>query len=365
MKEKPVNNVPAPGRRLDAGPRKRRRATRMLVAILAFVLIAPLVPYAWAYVGASNNPNPGADLWREVRQREAPSVGRTQSPGVDSAVLINKGGEDWRHFRMEQLVPISAWLLGGLLAAITLFYFLRGRVMIEGGRSGMVVERFSVAQRIVHWCIAGLFLLLAVTGLVLLYGRFVLIPVLGPEGFAATASASKEAHNLFGPLFPFAVLAVFIYYVKGNRPRWRDVQWFANFGGLLKKGGHAASGRYNGGQKSWFWMIVIFGLIISVSGYVLVFPNFGQGREIMALAHLGHGIIAILFIAAALGHIYIGSVGMEGALDAMTKGEVDTNWAREHHDIWLQQMEAAGQVRPASGAGSAGDQAPDEATVNS
>ena len=325
----------------------KRRASVSLLVILAFVLLAPLVPYAVAYMGPGNNPNPGAELWREIRQREAPVAGTTQVQGVESAILINKGGEDWRIFRMQQLVPIGAWILVGMLVLLVAFYLLRGRIRIEGGRSGMVVERFSVAQRMVHWFVAGLFILLGVTGLVLLYGRFVLIPLLGPEGFGATASACKEAHNLFGPLFPFAVLAVFAYYVKGNSFRWRDVKWFANFGGLLKEGGHAGSGRYNGGQKVWFWLIVVFGLIISVSGYILVFPNFGQGRELMALAHLGHGIVAIFFIAASLGHIYIGSVGMEGALEAMTTGEVDTNWAREHHDIWLEQMEAAGQVRPA------------------
>ncbi len=329
------------------GTRKRRRATKALIAILAFVLLVPLIPYALAYVGASNNPNPGADLWREIRQRDAPATARSQTQGVDAAVLINKGGEDWRHFRMNQLIPIGGLVLGGMFALLVAFYLIRGRIMIEGGRSGQVVERFSVAQRIVHWLIAGLFILLSITGLVLLYGRFILIPVLGAEGFGVTASASKEAHNLFGPLFPFAVLAVFAYYVKGNAFRWRDVKWFANFGGLLKKGGHAGSGRYNGGQKVWFWLIVVFGLVISVSGFVLVFSNFGQGREIMTLAHLGHGIVGILFIAVSLGHIYIGSVGMEGAIEAMTSGDVDVNWAREHHDIWLEQMEAEGKVRPA------------------
>jgi formate dehydrogenase subunit gamma len=327
----------------------------MLMLMLAFVLVAPLVPYALAYMGPGNNPNPGADLWREIRQREATppgaapgiSPGVTQVQGVDSAVLINKPGEDWRLFRMERLVPIGAWVLGGMLAVITVFYIMRGRVMIEGGRSGMVVERFSVAQRIVHWFIASLFVLLGVTGLVLLYGRFVLIPLLGPEGFSATASACKEAHNLFGPLFPFAVLAVIVHYGRGNAFRLVDLKWFLHGGGLFSKHGHAGSEKYNGGQKVWFWMIVILGTVISISGLVLDFAVFGQGRQVMALAHVSHGVLAILMIAVAFGHIYIGSVGMEGALESMTTGEVDVNWAREHHDLWLAEMEKAGKVRPA------------------
>lgn len=351
--------------RRGVGTNRRRRMTRIFVLMLALVLIAPLVPYALAYIAPGNNPNPGADLWREVRQRDAEvfgdAPGLTQARGVDSAFLINKQGEDWRLFRMEKLVPIGAWVLAGMLAVIAVFYLLRGRVMIAGGRSGMVVERFTVAQRVVHWFIAGLFVLLAVSGLVLLYGRFVLIPILGPEGFSATASACKEAHNLFGPLFPFAVFAVIFYYGRGNAFHLVDLKWFLHGGGLFSKHGHAGSEKYNGGQKVWFWLIVVFGTIISISGYVLDFPVFGQGRQVMELAHISHGVLAIVMIAVAFGHIYIGSIGMEGALESMTTGEVDVNWAREHHDLWLEEMERAGEVRPARAESSAGEKAAESA----
>ena len=352
----------------------RRRTTRISLLLLAFILIAPLVPYAVAQLGPGNNPNPGTDLWREIRQREAPQdvgapaakqsspvilfedltgalrqgaaapPGTTQATGVDAAVLINKQGEDWRLFRMEKLIPIGAWVLGGMAAIILVFYFVRGRIPIEGGRSGVEVERFNPTQLVVHWFVAGLFVLLGVTGLVLLYGRFVLIPLLGPEGFSLTASACKEAHNLFGPIFPFAVLAVFVYYVKGNGFRWVDVKWFLKGGGLFTKHGHAPSERFNAGQKVWFWLIVLLGTVISISGFILDFPNFGQSRHLMELAHFSHGVVAIAFIAASLGHIYIGTVGMEGALEAMTTGKVDANWAKEHHDLWYEEMEREGLV---------------------
>lgn len=377
--EKPTSNY-TPARRGHITAATRARATRMLLVLLAFVLVAPLVPYALAYMGPSNNPNPGTDLWREVRQREvpaegmeagvpaakqdnpvqlfkelyqgvsereAPATGRTQVQGVDAPVLINRQGEDWRLFRMEKLVPLGAWVLAGIIAVIVVFYLFRGRIQIEGGRSGITVERFNPTQLVVHWFVAGLFVLLGITGLVLLYGRFVLIPLLGPEGFSVTASACKEAHNLFGPIFPFAVLAVFIYYVKGNGFRWVDVKWFLKGGGLFSKHGHAPSERFNAGQKVWFWLIVLLGTVISISGFVLDFPNFGQSRQLMELAHFSHGVVAIAFIAASLGHIYIGTVGMEGALEAMTTGRVDANWAKEHHDLWYQEMERQGLVNRA------------------
>ncbi|HEY5789921.1 MAG TPA: formate dehydrogenase subunit gamma, partial [Gammaproteobacteria bacterium] len=241
------------------------------------------------------------------------------------------------------LVPYGGYLLLGTLGVIVAFFLFRGRMQIEGGRSGKLVPRFSVNQRVAHWFAGGTFVVLGVTGLVLLYGRHVLIPLLGPEGFAVTASACKELHNLAGPLFPFAVIALFVLFLRGNGFRWLDFKWFLKAGGLF--GGHAAdSGYYNGGQKTWFWLVAIFGLAISVSGLVLDFPVFGQERELMAGAHVVHGVIGVIFIAASLGHIYIGWPGMDGAIESMTSGYVDANWAREHHNLWFAEMERAGLV---------------------
>ncbi len=329
---------------MNKNAKKRTVMRRVLVLILSLVIILPLIPYAVALVdGPGAVPNPGAQLWNEVRQRDGASAGVSQVQAVDGSVFINPYGERWRQFRMQQLVPIGGWLLVGVTAFIALFRLIRGKVPLEGGRSGKLVPRFSVNQRVVHWFAGTIFVIEAVTGLVLLYGRFVLIPLLGPEGFSATAAASKEIHNLFGPIFPLAVVLMILLFLRGNSPNMVDVKWFAKAGGLLK-GMPASSGYYNGGQKSWFWMVVVFGIAISGSGLVLNFPVFGQGREIMEWAHVVHGVVAILFITASLGHIYIGTIGMEGAIEAMTQGYVDANWAKEHHDLWFAEMEKAGMV---------------------
>lgn len=319
-----------------------RRAMRVSALLLALVLIVPLVPYGLAATGVQLT-HPGADLWRAVRQRDQTYDADTQVRNIDGSVLINTWGETWREFRTSRLVPIGGWILLGTLGLIAVFYLIRGRIRIEGGRSGKRVPRFSVNQRVVHWFTVGLFVILGLTGLVLLYGRYVLIPVLGPEGFSATAAACKEVHNLFGPIFPFAIVALIVQFGRGNGFRWLDIKWFLKAGGLF--GHHIAdSGYYNGGQKVWFWMTVLFGLAISISGLVLDFPLFGQGREIMAAAHVVHAVIAVVFIAASLGHIYIGTLGMEGAAESMTRGYVDANWAKEHHNLWYAEMEKAGMV---------------------
>lgn len=330
---------------------KKRTVKRLsaygLLGLLLFLAL-PLVPYALVdserveHPGISV-PSPAADLWRAVRQRDVQGLGRTQAQGVETGVLINASGDSWRSFRMDLLIPIGALVLGGMFALLLVFYLIRGRIEIEGGRSGKLVPRFSVNQRVAHWFLAILFILLALTGLVLLYGRFVLIPLLGPEGFSVTAAACKEAHNLFGPIFPFALLAVFLQFLRGNSFSMIDVKWFLKAGGLF---GHqmAHSGYYNGGEKLWYWIVVLLGLVISGSGYVLDFHVFGQSREIMGWAHIAHGVTAIILIAGSLGHIYIGTLGMEGAFDSISQGYVDANWAKEHHDLWYEEMEAMGMV---------------------
>jgi formate dehydrogenase subunit gamma len=326
--------------------RKRVLAKHIISATILLLLILPLVPYALNYMeggAAGAVANPGADLWRAVRERDGKPSSATRMQSVDAAQLINVGGENWRQFRMGKLVPIGAWILIGVFSFIALFRLIRGKVPLYGGRSGKLVPRFSVNQRVVHWFAAFLLTVEGITGLVLLYGRFVLAPLLGPEGFSATAAASKEIHNLFGPIFPVAVLLILVLFLRGNSPRMIDLKWFMKGGGLLK-GKPASSGYYNGGQKSWFWMVVVFGLAISISGLILDFPVFGQGREIMGWAHVVHGVVAVLFIAASLGHIYIGTIGMEGAFESMSHGYVDANWAEEHHDLWFQEMEKAGMV---------------------
>ncbi len=326
---------------------RRRRIWLGLTGLLLFLLL-PLVPYA--FVGDEpaahptlSVPSPAADLWRAVRQRDVEVTGVTRSGGVDGGMLIRSGGEGWRQFRMDLLIPIGAWVLGGMLAVIVLFRLVRGRIEIEGGRSGLLVPRFSVNQRVAHWFLALLFLFLGITGLVLLYGRYVLIPLLGPEGFSATAAACKEGHNLFGPSFPFAVIGMFLLFLRGNNFTWTDVKWFFKAGGLF--GHHMSdSGYYNGGEKVWYWMVVLGGLVISVSGYVLDFHVFGQSRQVMEWAHMAHGIGALGLIVASLGHMYIGSIGMEGAFESISQGYVDANWAKEHHDLWYREMEQMGMV---------------------
>lgn len=290
-------------------------------------------------VRAASVPHPGTGLWSDVRQRSGPTVGNTQMRSTDAGVLINVDGQNWRNLRMDQLVPYSVYLLGAVLAILVLFRLVRGQIKIQSGRSGKKLLRFNSIQQISHWAVAITFVILGLTGVILLLGRKFLIPVIGVDAFSPIANVSKVIHDYTGPVFAIALLMMLVYYVKDNFYKLStDFKWFIKFGGMLGGSGHVSAGRFNAGEKTWFWMAILGGLVVIVSGLVLDFPIFGQTRELMALAHLFHVISAIIILAASFGHMYLGTVGMEGALETMVTGYCDSNWAKEHHDEWYEEV---------------------------
>lgn len=230
------------------------------------------------------------------------------------------------------IVKYGSMILIAIVAIIALYFMLFGRIRIKGGRAGLVIPRFTLIQRVVHWSVALLIVLLSISGLILLVGRDSLIPVMGPEAFAIVASAAMQGHNLFGPLLIPALIAMFVTFVAGNGYRLVDIKWLFKGGGFL--GGHASSYKYNFGEKTWFWWAMALGLVVCASGVALLFPEITPGRAFLQLANLAHAAAAVGIIAFAIGHIYLGTIGMEGALEGMTRGTVDTNWAKEHHDLW-------------------------------
>jgi len=189
----------------------------------------------------------------------------------------------------------------------------------------------------VHWYTAILFIVLAITGLSLLFGRAVLIPIMGREAFGAYAQFAKDLHNYTGPLFSLGVLAIILFWFRDNLPEWRDLEWLKKGGGMGRNAEHVPAGRMNAGEKVWFWFILTFGVLVIASGYVLDFPNFGQDRGTMQAAHVVHTVLAMAWIALALGHIYIGTLGTEGALEGMATGKVSEEWAEQHHELWLRE----------------------------
>jgi len=279
-----------------------------------------------------------APVWREVRSG-GPQV--TTVRGRETNVLIQSQGETWRALR----VPVVFW--GGMLLALALlglavFYMLRGPLDVPADekRNGRVIERFSPADRYAHWLLAIVWVILAVTGLILSLGKSVLLPVIGYTLFSWLAILAKNLHNFVGPILIVAIPFMFIRFVRDNGIGMNDLKWFLNLKGYFQ-GHETPSGRFNAGEKTVFWLVlVVASTVLVVTGLVLVFPNFNQTRSTMQIANVVHMLAAYGAIALAFVHIYLGTLGMPGAYRAMRYGYVDESWAQHHHLLWYEQVVA-------------------------
>jgi len=261
-------------------------------------------------------------------------------PGRETNVLIEDYGHVWRQIRNGPITFYGGILLLIPVVLVTLFYVAKGPIKVQDPLTGRVIERFTGVERTAHWSMGLSFVALGITGIVILWGKFLFLPIIGPAAFAALTVACKNIHNFVGPLFIFALVVFITLFIKENRWKSYDATWLAKGGGLLT-GEHPPSGKFNGGEKMLFWIVVVFlCTILSATGLVLNFPNWNQSRELMAIANILHGVAAVLAMAAASMHIYLGTVGQVGAFKAMKTGYVDETWAKEHHPLWYDDVKA-------------------------
>jgi formate dehydrogenase subunit gamma len=301
-------------------------------------------------------PGNNAPMWRQVGQgvtghsslpvSQAPEAGNLIQPMVKyPGSRLTNAGEAWRQVRNEWIIPYGAALLFVMLLAIAIFFFTRGPIGLHGTETGRKIERFTPFERATHWSNAIAFVTLAVSGLVMAFGQFFLLPIIGASLFGLLTYALKTIHNFVGPLFVVTLVLMFITFVRDNLPRVADLKWLAKGGGLFG-GKEVPSHRFNAGEKVVFWGgILVLGSIVAASGLFLdkLLPGFVYTRGEMQIAHMVHGVATMLMMALIMGHIYIGTLGMKGAYHAMRHGYVDETWAREHHEYWYEDI-AAGKI---------------------
>ncbi len=315
-------------------------------------------PAAKAKTDASQNLYNGSisDQWRAIKDGKA---GKVSIPDQKSAILIQTGGQDWRVFRLETLFQWTAIAIAVTVGLLALFYIIRGRVRVASGMSGRTIERFTFIERMMHWTLAVSFIVLALTGLNLVYGRAYVLPVIGASGFASLTMIGKWLHNFMGFAFMIALVWTFISWVAHNIPSKLDLNWLKAGGGIVGDK-HPPAKKFNAGQKIIFWLVILGGVSLSISGLALMMPFEWQlfshtnalfnivGFDLPTnltviqetqLAQMWHAILAVFMVLVILAHIYIGTIGMEGAFDAMADGQVDENWAREHHSLWVEEMQ--------------------------
>lgn len=299
---------------------------------------------------------PQDDLWGTIRRG---AQGTVSIPDKQAGVLVQSGGEAWRNFRNGPLITYGAYAMGGMLALLALFYLVKGKMRIASGWSGRTIQRFTDFERMGHWLLAASFIILAITGLNVLYGRDVLMPVMGKEAFASMSAFFKWLHNYVAFAFMAGLAITFVMWVRHNFPNLYDIKWLLKGGGLFSKhGAHLPAKKFNAGQKILFWLIMLGGVSISVSGWMLLYPfsmsafaktftylnvlGLGLPTTLTSMqeqqyAALWHSMMGIFLVCVIFGHIYIGTVGMQGAFDAMGSGHVDENWAKEHHSVWAEE----------------------------
>ena len=324
---------------------------RLIAGALALTFIVAISAPVSAQQPSMVNPTADAVKEQQLLQQLKSIQGRVTIPDVKSSTLEQPVGRSWQHFHSVTLRWIGAIAILGTLAILVIFYLSRGMVKLKSGRSGRTIVRFNAFERFVHWMTATCFIILAVTGLNITFGRPLFVSTFGSEAFTTWSEWAKYAHNYLSFPFTIGVVLIFLMWIGGNIPNAVDVQWFKRGGGIVGDD-HPPAYRFNGGQKAIYWIVVLGGAAVAITGYVLMFPFYGTTIDTMQYAQMVHAVVAMLFVAAMLGHIYIGTVGMEGAFEAMGEGTVDVKWAKEHHRLWLEDEMARigsneGRRRPA------------------
>jgi formate dehydrogenase subunit gamma len=302
---------------------------------------------------AKVQPGNNAPMWRQVAagvtgtsslpKSEAPEAGNLIQPFVQyPGSRLTNAGEAWRQVRNNWLIPYGGSLLLIVVLAIAIYYFGKGPIQTRGAPTGRRIERFTPFERSAHWSNAIAFVALAVSGVVMAFGKFFIEPVIGTTLFGWLTYALKNLHNFAGPLFAVSLVVVFITFLRSNWPQKGDLNWLLKSGGLFS-GAEPASNRFNAGEKVIFWGgVLLLGLVVVSSGLVLdkLLPGLVYERSTMQIAHMVHAVATMLMMALFLGHIYLGTIGMQGAFQAMKTGYVDETWAKEHHAYWYEDVKA-------------------------
>jgi formate dehydrogenase subunit gamma len=315
---------------------------RKFFGVLALLALALCSHPAMAQQPSSVNPTASAVSEDQLLQQLKTIRGLGTIPDTKSYTIEQPAGRDWREFHEVTLRWIGAIAILGMLAVLVVFYLARGMVRLESGRSGRVIVRFNAAERFVHWMTASCFIVQGLSGLNVTFGKKLLLPLMSPEGFTAWSEWAKYAHNFLSFPFTLGVVLIFFMWLTGNIPNRVDLEWLKRGGGIIGHD-HPPAEHFNAGQKLTYWIVALGGGALAVSGYVLIFPFYGTDIATMQSAEMVHAVIAMLFVAAMLAHIYIGTIGMEGAFEAMGSGTVDVNWAKEHHSLWLEQEKKRSQ----------------------
>ena len=331
-----------------------KRLGRLTPQAIAALMTLTLLVAAPVYAQTQSGSNPTAQTVNEQQLLDEfqKIEGRVTLPNTAAGLLVQPQGRDYRGFREGWLPWIGGIAILGILLLLALFYFYRGRIRTLAPATDVRILRFNALERLTHWMTATAFIILAITGLNFIFGKRLLMPLIGPDAFSTWSIWAKYAHDFVSWAFMLGILVMLVTWAWDNLPDRHDARWLKVGGGFFDKSNrtHPPAGRFNTGQKLIFWAVVLGGIALSVSGILMLFPFAFTDINGMQTAQYVHATVGIILIAVIIAHIYIGTLGMEGAYEAMGSGTVDMNWAKEHHSLWVQRQEAKGAIPPRSAA---------------
>jgi formate dehydrogenase subunit gamma len=313
-----------------------RYVSQFMIALAVLVFVGQ----ASAQVNPTQSAVTEESMFEALGSNSNAVAGRVSIPDTSAGNLIKPDNKAWAALQDGTIQTVSVLAVVGMVGLLVLFYMVRGRIQVDSGMSGLKILRFGAIDRFAHWTLAATFIILAISGLNLIIGNAVILPLIGENAFGALTAFGKIAHNYLAWPFMVALVLIFLLWVIDNIPDKVDLEWIKQGGGLLKKGVHPPAKKFNAGQKVIFWSVILGGAGLSFTGVMLLFPGFAGAPADWQLYQTIHALIAAALSAIIIAHIYIGSVGMEGAFDAMGSGEVDVNWAKEHHGLWVEQEKA-------------------------
>ncbi|WP_425439838.1 formate dehydrogenase subunit gamma [Paraferrimonas sedimenticola] len=281
-----------------------------------------------------------ADMWRAAKSGQA---GYTTSNSPFHGALINQYPAERLTYRSDYLAPAIMLSVFGVILIFAAFVAVNGPSRLEKGFSGVEIKRWSKFDVWLHWIGAIPCLLLILTGLTLLGGRYFIQPWVGEAGWAAIVNFSKQTHDVMAIPFIVGWFLMTILWMKNQFLASYDFKWFLVVGGYLNfgpfKGKHPDAGFANAGEKLWFWTFAFAGGAIVVSGIIMLFPNWVEpSRSLSMLAIIIHGASSVLIAAFTVVHIFMATVMSEGGMECMVSGYCDENWAKQHHNVWYDDL---------------------------
>ena len=206
---------------------------RFIAGALALAFVISVAAPVSAQQPSSVNPTASSVKEQQLLQELNRIQGRVSIPDRKSDVLEQPAGREWRQWHQVTLRWIGGIAILGMLALLVVFYLVRGQVKLESGFSGRKIVRFNALERFVHWLTASCFVILAISGLNITFGKPLLLPLLGPSAFSTWSELTKYAHNFLSFPFTIGVVLIFLMWIGSNIPNGNDVEWFKRGGGII------------------------------------------------------------------------------------------------------------------------------------